>query len=322
MGDKITEEVSNDLVEMDVDGTPRKVYPEIAEFFAARKVAEVEWTRAIVAREKAISDAVHEKKLAAIDAGTYDEFDRYSTQSQVEREIQSMPQERSDKYSDFMEPGRLNSRHRRTHGNPSSWEILTASPHKEVKWIAENCIQDNPYEALKILKHLPSTMDELYRVAKDDYEMCGVFDQYFERAKAAGVLKDEDMPVSAREWMALSSFIRRTYGGGYIRDLNQRIRPIVKAEVEHALAKAKAEWQGLDEARAENIRRNRSEGAKKAAATRAANRAAGESLAEDLAVAEAQVKEILEQEIPQISTQSAMTGEIFRSDIKPIDASA
>lgn len=274
MGEKITEEVSNDLVEMDDNGDVRKVYPEIAEFFAARKAADLEWVLAQAERTKAVQDVVYEKKVAAILAGTFDRFDEYAETRAAERQTHTGYATAERKHADFINPARLNSRQRRENGNPSSWEMLTASPHKEVKWIAENCIQDNSYEALKILKHLPSTMDELYRIAKDDYDMCGVFDQYFDRAKAAGVLKDEDMPASAREWMALSNYIRRTYGGGYIRDMNQRIRPIVKAEVEHALAKAKAEWQGMDEARAENISRNRSEGARRAAETRRRNREA------------------------------------------------
>jgi predicted RNA-binding protein with PUA domain len=67
------------------------------------------------------------------------------------------------------------------------------------------------------------------------------------------------------------------------------------------MAEAKAEWQKLDEAHAENVKHNRSEGAKRAAETRRRNRemAIATNDAEEIAVAVAtqDAKAIIEADV-------------------------
>jgi hypothetical protein len=320
---EVTPEVSNDLVEMETkNGEIRKVYPEIAEFFASRKTAEMEWRLYGVEYDKKVNDAVYEKQIVAIAAGQ--SFDTYEVREEVQRALHEERRTAETKYNDMISSRR--ARRNNPAGNPNSWEILSKSPRKEVAWIVDNCMDNESY-ALTILKYLPATIDELWVIAKDDNNMCGVFDQYFERALAAGVIKDADISGALREWSALGNYIRRNFGGHAFADVRQRLRPIIKAEVAYALEKAKAEWQGYDEARAENVRRNRSEGAKKAAETRRRNQELTAHVARRSGVestpAEQENEALASEEndtvvIPQISTQSAMTGEYFRSDIQPV----
>lgn len=261
----------------------RDVYPEVAKFVTSRREAAAEHTvtQRRIQRERQRYLWEKEDEWYADPARPQNTFNEYITGRQWDREQAQTNGETlfsaENKYNDFMMGSRRGPSHRSNRDNPNSWEILRdearAAGHKEVAWIVDNCL-DNEQEAGILVKYLPATIEELWSIAKDNHDMCGVFDRYMERAVNAGVLNDAELPSALRETRALHSYIRRIYGAGYIQDLMARVKPIVKAEVEAAVAKARAEWQGLDEAYAENVHRNRSEGARRAAETRRRNREA------------------------------------------------
>lgn len=301
----------------------REVYPEVAKFVTSRKEAERELATAQrkVARERQAYIWDKEDEHYADPNNTSGSFDSYAAGYQWDRENpQSNNRELERKYNDFIAASRCDSDARRGRGNPNSWEILRnearAAGHKAPAWIVEHCL-NNEYEAGIIIQYLPATVEELWMIAKEDHDMCRVFDQYMDQAQAAGLFSDNDLPASLRETRALQSWARRNFGGNYVGDLIRHVKPVVKAEVAAAVEKAKIEWdkellERVDDREVWDTtlralaadgthptiqaHLNRSDAAKAAWARRREQEQA--------------------EEVPQISTQSAMTGEVFRSEIE------
>lgn len=304
----------------------RPVYPEVAKFIASREEARVQYEVDMRAADRAKTLWLWEKEDAYYAdpshvSGTYDNWNdarSYERDPSNGQSRQSIDRE----YNHFV---RGSGRNSSTEERPNSWAVLrqeaSAAGHKTPVWIIDNCM-DNEHEAFIIMQYLPATIEELWTIAKEDHEMCGVFDRYMERAEAAGILRDGDVPAALREMRALQSYIRRTFGGNYIREFMQRVNPIVKTELEAAKADAVKQWDTellehlktakVTDATVETLLRalapehpvlqthlNRSDAAKAAHARRQ------EQMTETGAV-----------DIPQITTQSAMTGEIVRSNIQ------
>lgn len=273
MGEHSTDEP---LVQMNRNGINRNVYPEIAEFFAMREKADVDQRLADLRAVRDFHDTEYRLQIEAVERGDLN-FDAYAATDQARREQRAVTrvsqQARSDAYT-------------------AAWRLLTESSHKEVKWIAENC-RSYETECLTILRYLPATLEELWSVAKDHHGMCEVFDQFAEQAEAAGLFEsvDSKTPEVIKKRGEIMRRIRRDYGSGTSRSFMVYLEEYAKLNVDAA----KAEWQKLDEAQAENTHRNRSAGARRAAETRRANATV-------------------------ISTQSAMTGEIIRSDVSVPEA--
>lgn len=276
----------------------RQVYPEVAKFITsrdeAREVMGQEQRRALRARQQYIWQK-EDEFLANPNRTAGVAFDDYS----AGREWDRNPENRGGahgaerRYYDFVNARARRPEDRNDRDNPNSWAILReeaeAAGHGLVVWVVDNCL-DNEHEASILVKYLPATPEELWDVAKNDHDMCRVFDGYMERAEAEGLFSENDLPNSVRQQRALMSYLRRTYGAGYIRSLLDHIRPVVKAEVEAAVASAREQWQRelLDKYAAssdmqELIRSlaesnpviqthlNRSEGARRAAETRRRN---------------------------------------------------
>lgn len=271
-----------DLVEIPYHGETRLVYPEIAEFIKALDEAQRDHQREMAKIHREYAEAEYTKRMdwlsnPANDPRGWDSYSALGADRQAHRRAQSAAEA---KLTDLTSARAYLPRYRHNADNRNLWqELHNKSTHPVVRWIVENC-RDYESEALIILQHLPASIDRLWEVAKEDNDMCSVFDDFMIQAKAAGVLEglDVHVPVSTKERMALRSYIRRTYGSGYTRDLMPRIDRIVKTELDAA----KAEWQKLDEAYAENVRHNRSEGARRAAETRRRNREAAESAQADV----------------------------------------
>jgi hypothetical protein len=264
------ESKETELVELIHNGRTTRVYPEIAEFFKIRDAAQTEWGLAVAkaeAEHHRIRDAAYIAHLEA--GGTRHNFsDAVSRESQ--RAVQSARRATEEKYYDYIDGSRFKNypRERQARGNPSSYEWLyenTKSPL--VKWILDNCLNEER-NALIILRHLPNQPEELWTLAKDDYDMCHVFDSFYEKAEAAGLLAEltggKQLP-GQRELAAMRNYIRRTWGSNYVPNFMERMKPVLKAfeeDYDQRLATAKAEWQKLDEARAENATFNRSQAQK------------------------------------------------------------
>lgn len=155
-------------------------------------------------------------------------------------------------------------------------DLLVASKDLAVKWIAENSLDEYPDYSAAVLKVLPVEDTSVLWDIKRQHGMCETFDRLYARADAEGVFNGGKKAPGARELAALHNWISRNYGDRYARDIRAQMSTYVKAVKEHyeaEMATAKAEWQGLDEAR-------RSEAARKAAATRAANRSQADAQAE------------------------------------------
>jgi hypothetical protein len=157
-------------------------------------------------------------------------------------------------------------------------ELLRGSQHEEVKWIALNALERERGYSEIILRNLPVETPEALWELKRTHGMCQVFDQLFASAEADGVFTKGVKPLGARELAALRNKIERNYGSRYAaqfnEDLNAFVRRIRNLATDQ-LEQAKAEWQKLDEAQAEQhartVAHNRSEGAKRAAETRRRN---------------------------------------------------
>lgn len=297
---------TTDTTEELVEFNGKQVYPEVAQYFTTYRQAE----RAQSVRDEEISlawnRAVRDARWQAEDEGR--RFDQYNDATLTE----ARNKDRTDRAAMQAEYERATT---------ETKDLLLKSPHPEVAWIAKEILFKNSASnehkghARSILKMLPASTDELWRAAKDDYGMCEVFDSYYESAEAAGVLTSKDDPFHGmRQLAALRNYIRRSYGGSYVRDFMSRLDPVlkeIKARHDQELADAKAEWQRLDEA-------YRSNGARKAAATRAARRGtssdADRRAEQDAPAVKAEVVED-EPEVRRsvISTQSALTGETFRT---------
>lgn len=257
-------EETNEEELVEYDG--RRIYPEVAKYFMGQKEAERNYCRASREIQYDFDKARQELLWEAADAGAA--LTRYGDNafSVRHRELDS---ERARRAAEALEV-------QKAHGK----ELLN-SPHKEVRFIAERCLfadQDSEVvgHAHTILKHLPATTDEIWRVAKDEAGMCEVFDQFYQLAEEAGVFQKEgeDPFPGLRHLAAMRSYVRREFGEGYAHRITVHVDrglKAVHADYTRRLEAAKAEWQGMDEAYAENTHRNRSEGARRAAETRRRN---------------------------------------------------
>lgn len=245
------------------------MYPEVEQYMTTFRNAERAYEDAITEADNAWTKSYRTIQRAAEDAG--DTFDRYNNRAHAQaiREIDAV---RDAAYTEARQAKRSSDREHRA--------LLLDSEHKDVAWIAEHCLfagQGGEVEghARTILKALPASTDELWRLAKDDHSMCEVFDRFFDEAEAAGVFNDGKRPTAYREIAALRNYIRRNYGHSYVRTFMEkldRITAVYKEAAAADMAMARAEWQRMDEAYAEQTHRNRSEGARRAAETRRANR--------------------------------------------------
>lgn len=238
------------------------MYPEVAAYLSAYR--QIDWDYED-ARQDAMS-AAQRAERAAYRAAEVEgrSFDTYNSSADAARreEWRRAQNEANQAASTARSAARDGLR-----------AALISSPHKEVAWIAEHCLFANQGDEVEgyardILAILPATTEEIWEEAKDNRGMCDVFDRFYNSAESAGIFHNGPLPAGAREMQALRNYIRRTYGNGYVRDLQPHIDRVMKTirdDYETRLAAAKAEWQGLDEAW-------RSERSRRGAATRAANR--------------------------------------------------
>lgn len=226
----------------------REVYPEIATFITSRLEAEGQFYAAQRLARRARQQYIWDKEdeFYADLGRTGMAFDASMAGRDWDRANPEDTSRRSEeRYMDFVNGSARDSanRHRREH--PNSWEILRsaaqAAGHKEVVWLVDHTLSDE-YEATILVKYLPATVEELWEIAKDDHEMCHVFDRYMELAEEAGVFSDTPVPASLREQRALRNWLRRTYGDRYARDIIPQLKPAFRAEREDAVATARAEW--------------------------------------------------------------------------------
>jgi len=279
----------------------RKIYPEVAEYLNSRITSTRAYDDAVLNADRAYTDAETALQRAAEDAGrTYDSHGLDREAHRANRRA------RDEAFTAAAEAQQEASR-----------DLLLNSPHKEVKWVAENCLfanQGTEVEdyALAILKIMPATVEEIWTEAKDNRGMCDVFDRFYEQAERDGVFSDGVPTPGYREVAAFRNYIRRSYGSSYVRDFQPHLDRVVKAlreQHEAELDAARAVWQHLDEARAEQASRNRS------AAATAAHARRREAQQEAQTSPEAMAEDIRHGHRTVISTQSAMTGEIIRSEV-------
>lgn len=292
-------EASDGLVEHVYNGKTIRIYPEVAEFFAAMDGSRRELDLAYAKADAVWYTAMYADKIEYLENGgnpdTYEERSRNPKAWQVKTDARRVAEH---KYFDLIEANRMDPAQRRDVSNPNAWADLRAkTTHKEVQWILDNTILAEPSASRTMLHYLPNPPEKIWEYGKDDHRFCAVFDQFYAQAEAAGLFSEADVLGMAgmKEFRALQSYVRRELYSDTATRVNRdvsKIMTVMREAFAKQLAEAKAEWQGLDEAR-------RSEGARKAAVTRAANRAAQESMAEDLAEAETQIKDLLKQEIPQ-----------------------
>lgn len=252
-------EINNDETLVEYNG--RRIYPEVAEYLKTAKQSEWDYEDAIRAADRTYEDSYRALQRAA-------ETQHGRRWNRYEEPYRSQINELSDARTRAYQAAEQAKR-------TASSELLLNSPHIEVKWIAENCLfagQGSEVEgyAIDILKILPATTDEIWEEAKDNRGMCDVFDRFYDQAERAGIFTNGEKLAGVKEVAAFRSYIRRTYGSSYVRDMQVHLDRVLKAvreDYEAKLVQAKAEWQGLDEA-------YRSERSRRAAATRAANREA------------------------------------------------
>lgn len=267
-----SEENTEELVEY----RGKRIYAEVAEYFNTATTGERAYEDLTYEADYAFNVADRQMRRIAQDEGRT--FDRYGGHDGDNERRRAAIAARDAGYEAARQ------------ARKGSLEPLATSPHKEVKWIHDEILakQESGSEqwnyAMAILKVLPATEEELWRVAKSDHGMCEVFDQYYDKAAAAGVFGENGMP-GQRELASLRSYIRRNYGGSYVGSFMDKLNPAMKAmreDYDRRLGEAKAEWQKQDEAYAENTRRNRSDGARRAAETRRRNAAERQEAEEDI----------------------------------------
>lgn len=242
--------------------TERRMYPEVAAYLSAYRQVEWDYEDARYEASQVANRAESLARRAAEIEGRV--FDTYSNSADAAKRDEWYQAQRA-----------ANDAARVAHdaARTTMRAALTASPHKEVAWIAEHCLFANEGEEVEgyardILAILPATTEEIWEEAKDNRGMCEVFDRFYNSAENAGIFHDGPLPAGAREMQAVRNYIRRNYGSSYMRDLSSQIDRVAKAirdDYDTRLEAAKAEWQGLDEAW-------RSERSRRGAATRAANR--------------------------------------------------
>lgn len=254
--EKTQENTAAELVEITFrDGrgvrVTREVYPEIAKFVTSRDVAEREHNAARRRLTRERQQAIWDKEDAfyADPEHAHQTFDEYNAGRAWDRAQTggSGFAQADQRYHDFVLGSAFAPVGRNDAANPNSWEILRdearEAGHKAVVWVVENCLT-NETEASLLLKYLPASVEELWTIAKDDHDMCGVFDRYMDRAAEAGVLKEmgAEIPASLREMRALRQWVARNFGGSSTVQVMERVKPILRAEREDAVAKARAEW--------------------------------------------------------------------------------
>lgn len=240
------------------------MYAEVEEYFRTANLRERDYARAIRDADYAFQNELEDLRWKAEDEGR--RYDSYGDDRDATRACRS----RRDAACEAAEEAKQ--------GTADARNLLLNSEHKEVAWIAREILFNNKSSEVEghaktILRALPATTEQLWTLAKDDHGMCEVFDEYFSQAEAAGIFGEKET-IAAREMAALRNYIRRTYGSGYVVNFQRHLDPAlkaIKADYERKLAEAKAEWQQLDAAHAENVHRNRSEGARRAAETRRRN---------------------------------------------------
>lgn len=231
----------------------RLVYPEVEKFHRTMREAGTEWAkaRAEVGRERQRYLWLKEDEFYA--SPTYvpgHAYDSYADGRNWDRERRnsggSTMSGLESRYYDFISAGSFSVSNRSRADNPNAWEILRdeaqAAGHEVVVWIVENC-RNEASEAQMILNYLPATPAELWDAAKEDNRMCEVFDRFMEQACRAGLFKEHELPAGVREMQALRSYIRRTFGSGYMAEFTRSITPIIKANVEHQVKEERERWE-------------------------------------------------------------------------------
>ncbi len=262
----MSEEIKSDEL---VEYQGRRIYPEVATYLSgiitrkhARLLARLEADHAQAIEYHKVTA---ECELAGHDSIYAHDAAEYLRRVDAAREVRSAAYNAADQQ----------------YGPEGDLQPLLESSHKEVAFIAKYCITNQGDEiqghARTILSHLPATTEEIWRVAKEDADMCGVFDRFYEQAEAEGVFdadKADDPFPALRELTAMRNWVRREYGNSPANRLIAKMEPALRKlheNYETRLAQAKAEWQHLDEAYAENTHRNRSAAARRAAETRRRN---------------------------------------------------
>lgn len=240
----------------------KRMYPEVAAYFRVGEAAEI-------AQEEADSEASHTYNKAVFAARRrWHEADPTSPirlrlpehwDSYVARRVDEELKAAHDVYSRAITVA--NEAH--IDARRAAREGLKNSPHPYVRWIEANALSSEQNYSEIILRALPVESPEKLWDLKREHNMCREFDRLYAAAEADGVFDDGKPAPGARELTALRNKIHRDWGSGYATQLAVAMGPYikaVKAEMEERLAEAKAEWQKLDEARAENATFNRSAG--------------------------------------------------------------
>ncbi len=243
---------SEELVEYE----GRRIYPEVARYLQGYKEALRDHRRVTDKLDYEYQTARQELEWSAEDASAsvdwrYDQGDEHWV---LKRDLDRA-------YNEQREAARL--------AFTQVGHELLESPHKEVKFIAKECLfahegSEIEGHARTILGILPADTEEIWRVAKEEADMCRVFDQFYQRAESAGVFQKEgeDPFPGMRELAAFRRYIERNHGISSTTRIMERANPAfkaIKADYDRRLEEAKAAWQRLDEAHAENADRNRSE---------------------------------------------------------------
>lgn len=248
----MSESTEEPLVAQIYKGRERRMYPEVAEYL--RRFQEVQWAEEDRATELRHDLARRETAMYRVAERAGRRFNRYGPDADAWAEWRALSREGDARNNEIRE---RESRELQA--------LLTDSPHREVKWIAEHCLfsgQGNEVEnyARDILAILPATVEQIWEEAKSNRGMCDVFDRYYDQAEAAGVFNDGVRLPGRREKSAFRSYLRREgYHSTTVSNFMNHFDRYAKALQEHyeeQMAAAKAEWQGLDEAwRSERSRR-------------------------------------------------------------------
>lgn len=253
---------STELVEF--QGKP--MYPEVAAYFEARRVAQKIHDDTYADAEYAWSKVVREVQFNWVPEAneTFDSF-----------RLRRRGGPLYDAYQAFS-AATENARTILTDAVRAAREGLKTSPHPEVAWIESHALNSEQGYSEAVLRALPvSDPTELWEV-KRRYNMCPEFDRLYSLAEGDGVFSGGKKLVGARQMQALRNWVSRNWGDRYASQLMEHMGPVLKeirADADKRLEDAKAEWQGLDEAW-------RSERSRRGAATRAANAAMEEAQAE------------------------------------------
>lgn len=231
----------------------RLVYPELYKFHLSMKEAAVEWAKARVQVQRDRQRYLWQKEDEFYASAGYvpgSVYDSYADGRVWDREQRNNNNDTvaslESKYYDFISASAFHAYNRNRATNPNAWEILRQEAqeagHEVVVWIVDNCRNESS-EAQMILNYLPATPAELWEAAKEDNRMCEVFDRFMEQADRAGLFKENDLPAGARQMQALRSYIRRTFGSGYMAEFTRSITPIIKANVEYQVKEEREQWE-------------------------------------------------------------------------------